>query len=424
MIPLALSLACAVQSPPSGQELLDDMSRRAVDFFYQQSNNQSGFTKDRAANFATSDTYTVASVASTGFALTAMAVGAERGWILPSVALSRARRTAFNLRYVAPREHGWFYHWIDWQTGVRQWNSEVSTIDSAILFAGLIVAKNYFKDPTLTAHVDSIMGSVDWQWMLTDGGSKPTSTTFTMGWSPENGFISGRWNDYSEQLMLIIQGLGADPSVPAAAWSAFARPVITYQNIELIGGGPLFLHQMSHGFVNFESKRDSLGFDYWVASKRATMANRQYCITNPNHFAAYGPLFWGLTAADGPDGYRAYGAPRWGDDEGTVAPTCVAASIAYLPAECQAALDSIRATYGSAYGRYGFSNSLNPTRSWIDPDVIGIDLGMMMCGIENKRDELVHRMTMVDPTIAKGLRRAGFVSQRIPSSKSDTLRTP
>lgn len=422
MIALAVALSMCVQTPPTGQVLLDDLSRKAFDFFWQESHPLTGFTKDRAANLTNNDSFTVSSVASTGFTFVALSVGAERGWVTKSSALSRARITASNLRSRAAKQNGWFYHFIDWQTGARVWNCEVSSIDTSILVAGLIVAKEYFRDTTLSRDVDAIINGIDWNWMLTNGGTQPTMLTFSHGWRPENGWISNRWDTYSEQLILLIQALGAWSNCPTGIWAAMNRPHINYQGIELLMGGPLFIHQMSNGFLNFNSKRCALGYDYWVATRRATLANRLYCINNPNNFTAYGPNFWGLTACDGPDGYGGFGAPGWGDDNGTVAPTCVAAAIDYLPDQAQAALNSMRATYPQGYGRYGFSNGINPHRNWFGPDVIGIDLGMMLCAIENKRDGFVHRMSEKSKIIQVGMRRAGFSAQRRTSQQTNILR--
>lgn len=392
----------------SGRPLLDDLSRRAVNFFVEQSHPTTGFTKDRAANLTNSDPFDVSSVASTGFAMVAYAVGAERGWIDQTTARSRARITARNLRTLAAKQNGWFYHFINWQTGQRVWNCEVSSIDTAILLAGLITADSYFQDATLTREVNAIFAGIDWQWMLTDGGTKPNSLTFSHGWKPETGWLNNRWDSYSEELTLLISAYGSWNAIPNGVWAALARPIHNYEGIELLTGGPLFVHQMTNGFFEFRNKRCPLGFDYWVATRRATLANHRYCIKNPKGFREYGELFWGLTASDGPDGYQAFGAPIWGDDNGTVAPTTVAASIEYHPRNVLATLANMRQKFPGAWGRYGFSNALNPQRNWIGPDVIGIDLGMMMCAIENERDDFVHRMTSRHRIVSQGFQRIGF----------------
>lgn len=406
----------------TGQALLDDMSLRATQFFYQQSHPSTGFTKDRAKNSSAGDSYTIASVASTGFALTALAIGADKGWINKTTALNRAKLTLNSLLTKTPREHGWFYHFINWQTGAREWQCEVSSIDTSILLAGATVAEKYFQDAALTTSYNQILNGIDWQWMLTNGGALPNSKTFCMGWRPENGWIINRWENYDELKMLVIQGIGKSGIMDESNWAAFARPIINFQNIQLITGGPLFMHQMSESFMSFENLRDKLGFDYWVASRNATRANRQYCILNPNTFTGYGPNFWGLTASDGPDGYRGYGAPGWGTDDGTVAPTCVASSIDFMPTECQATLDNFSTNYTYTYGKYGFCNAFNPTRSWTDPDVIGIDLGMAMCAIENRRNHFVHKLSAKSAMVKDGMWKAGLRRASISSRNSEILK--
>ena len=398
--------------PLQGQALLDDMSKRAVQFYWDQSHPTTGFTKDRAANFATSDSYTVGSVASIGFSFIGLSIGAERGWIPRQQALERARLTMNKIRTKALKANGWLYHWLHWQNGTRQWNSEVSSIDTSICLAGAIVANSYFKDASFTADFLAWLNSINWQWMLTDGGSKPSSISFCMGWSPESGWINARWSDYSEQRMLYIQALGDDIGVPLATWGSFPRTISTYSGMEYVGGGPIFLHQMAESFIDFRNKRDRYGHDYGTYSDMSIMANRKYCMNNPGHFAAYGPLYWGLNACDTPDGYRAVGAPGWGMGEGngTISPTGVAASIQTDPQMVMNTLNSIITNYPNSYGRYGFANGINAHRNWIDPDVIGIDLGMAMCAIENFRDRFVWRMSEASSVMRSGMSRAGFKS--------------
>lgn len=405
---LLAATAIARPAPPTGQALLDSLSQRACIFFMNQSHPSTGFTKDRAANLTSSDSYDVASIASTGFSLASLAISAKRGWTNKTTALNRARLTMRSLITIAPRERGWFYHWLRWDNGARMWQSEVSSIDTSILLGGAIIAERYFKDPQLTTDFNTMVGAIDWTWMLTNGGTRPNELTFSHGWRPENGWISNRWADYAEQKMLVIQSLGASPQIPSGVWTAFVRNPITYAGYTVYGGGPLFIHQMSEGFIDFSNKKDKLGINYWEMAQAMTRASRQYCINNPKGFKDYGPLYWGLTASDGPDGYDAFGAPGWGSDNGTIAPTCVAASIAYEPTIVKNTLDNFAVNYQGAWGRYGFSNAMNAQRNWIDPDVIGIDLGMMLLALENYRDGFPHKMSMSHPINNVGMARAGF----------------
>ncbi|GMV35559.1 MAG: hypothetical protein AMXMBFR61_00670 [Fimbriimonadales bacterium] len=388
--------------------LLDSLSRSAFRYFWEQSNPTTGFTKDRARNSEQGDLYDIASVAATGFALAAYPIGVERTWVSREAALERTLRTLKALRDVAPREHGWFYHWFHWQTGERIWQCEVSSIDSAILFAGMIVAERYFADENVTRLVGAILDDVDWMWMLTDGGDRPQSLTFSHGWTPEMGFLSVRWGSYCEHMILYILGLGSDDRVPAGVWEAWVRPVVTIEGYDMLAGGPLFMHQLSHVFVDFRDRRDRLGYDYWVSSRNATLANRQYCHTNPKGFHGYDEDVWGLSASDHPEGYTAHGLPPWGDDNGTIAPSSAVASVFLCPEESMAAARAIAERYPSILGRYGFSIAFNPTREWVSPDVVGIDLGMMLLGIESYRTGLPQRLFMSHPVGQLGMQRAGL----------------
>ena len=244
--------------------------------------------------------------------------------------------------------------------------------------------------------------------MLTDGGAKPSSLTYCMGWKPESGFLPYRWSNYNENMMLYIQGLGSDASVPTSTWTAFQRNQTVYKGVTLLFGGPLFIHQLSQGFLDFKYKRDTLGYDYWVASKLATLENRQYCIDNPKHFKGYSVACWGLSACDTPTGYSANGAPGNIVDDGTLAPSSAIASVPFTPIESLQSLSSFKAHFANAFGKYGFSNGENLTKNWVDNDVIGIDLGFLMLGIEDYRDGLPQKLSMANPVNATGMGRAGF----------------
>lgn len=423
MVLSALLLAVAAQ-PTTLPANLDDLSKRAFRYFWDQSNPTTGLTKDRATNAVGTDTHTVASAAATGYALAAYSIGAARGWMPKATLQARVLTTLNFLKNKASKQNGWFYHFVDWSTGARVWSSEVSSIDTSILLGGILMAQMEFPDPTVSSLCKSIEGAIDWKWMLTDGGTKPTSLTYCMGWKPESGFLPYRWNHYNENMMLYIQGLGLNSSIPAGTWSAFSRDTITYDNVTLLFGGPLFIHQLSQGYLDFTGKRDSLGYDYWVASRLATLMNRQYCIDNPNHFAGYSSQTWGLSACDTPTGYSADGAPGNIVDDGTIAPSSSIASLPFTPTESSAAAVNLKLKYPSALSRYGFSNGLNPTKNWVDTDVIGIDLGFLLLGIENYRDNLPHKLSMANAINAVGFVRAGFRTTNEGPLTSRPLRRP
>ena len=411
---MALLIAAAVlalhgtanPATPADWKILDDLSQRAVRFFCENSNPVTGLTKDRSANLKPYDAYDVASIASTGYALSAYTIAEKRGWLDHGEALARVKKTLHTLDTGVEKKNGWFYHFMDWGTGKRVWNCELSSVDSSILFAGMLVAEQGFHDPEVSRLTDKLMAAVDWKWMLTSGGKEPDSLAFCHGWNPEKGFLPYHWSDYSEQSMMYFQAYGAFPQMPRGSWASLRRRIVDYKGRLQISGGELFMHQMSHGYFDFSGKRDKLGFDYWVSSRNMSLTNRQYAIDNPKGRKGYSADIWGFSASDTPTGYG--GNNPWGNDDGTVVPTGAIASLPFTPDESLAAVRAFSAQFPAAYGRYGFSNGINPDKNWNDPDAIGIDLGMMLLMIENFRDGLVWKLSMSHPINAKGFAAAGF----------------
>ncbi len=413
MILTALAAIALGQAQLTGNALLDDVQHRAVEFFWNESNPETGFTKDRAGNFK-KDAYDVASCAATGFALAAYPIGVEHKWLDRKQALERTKITLDHLLTTHARHNGWFYHFINWKTGERAWNCELSTIDSMILLAGVWQARQYWHDPEVTRQADAITDRIDWKWFMRDVDGKPDHEFFNMGWKPESGFLKATWAGYCELLMIYIQAYGAS-DVRTDGWDKITKNLYTYnspsqsRDIQVIEGGPLFMHQMSNVFYDFSNKRDRDGWNYWKATQNATLENRAYCIDNPKGFKGYGAGFWGLTACDTPSGYSGPGAPpRNESDDGTVAPTCALASLEYTPKESMEMAESCYRDHRDAYGRYGFSNGINPSKAWVDPDVIGIDLGMMLLGVEDARTGLPHKLSNSYILVRRGFARAGL----------------
>ncbi len=396
VLTLIATLTLAVQPAPlKGQALLDDLSKRAVRFFWEQSEPTTGLTRDRGPNTkgGKENNPKISSVASTGYALAAYAIAAKRGWMPRATALKRARLTLDSILNKVEQNHGWYYHFIDWKTGKREWNCEVSSIDSSLLFAGMLMAEAGFKDPVYSRLAKRVMDRVDWKWMLTDGGQKPNELLFSMGWKPE-GFLNARWGSYCEHMFLYVLAYGNFAAMPAGSWAAWNKPVVEYKGLTMLAGGPLFMHQMAQGFYDFRNRRDREGYDYFVEGRNATLGNRQYCIDNPKQMAGYGPDIWGLSACDIPDGYGAQGAPGDISDNGTLAPASAVASVIYTPELSIRAAEAFVQKYPTSYGQYGFTTGISPQAKWVSPDVIGIDLGQMLLNIENARDGLPNAWMM------------------------------
>jgi hypothetical protein len=414
----ALVISASGQSL-KGDPMIADLQKRAFDFFWNESHPKTGLTKDRASNAKDKDDYNVASIASTGFAFVAYPIGVERKWVDRKKAYDRTLLTLHSINDLVEHKNGWLYHFINWETGKREWKSEASTIDTAILLAGVIAAERYWKDPEVTKLSERFWKRIDWQWAISDGGTRPEESLIVHGWKPEEGFLHGRWSTtYSEEKMLYVMGCGLS-DIRTDGWEKIGRNFHTYKGIEFITGGPLFIHQMSEGFFDFSEMRDRLGISLWLASKNAALANRQYCIDNPMKFQGYGPHFWGLSACDTPTGYKALGAPGWVEDDGTITPTSAVATMPYTPENATAFVHHMRKDHPKAWGRYGFPNGYNPSKSWIDPDVIGIDLGMMLLNVENARNGFVHKLTGSQPAIRRGYQRLGI--RKAPGSNSGPL---
>ncbi len=388
--------------------LLDEMERRAVMFFVDQSDPHTGLTRDRAPNHLHA-AHAPASTAATGFALSAWCIADDRGWLADGEAIRRVRTTLQFAAYLLPNEHGWFYHFVDPSTGRRAPYSEVSTIDTALFLQGAIFAREYFGDPEINALVDRIYRRIDWQWARNGGAS------LSMGWKPETGFLAARWNSYSELMGLYLLGMGAPAhGLPAAAWEAWLRPQVTIAGRTFIDCGPLFTHQYAHAWFDFRGVHDRHA-DYWRNSVNATLAQRTWSAAQQTRYSHWSANLWGLTASDGPHGYMAWGTPAYGDDysDGTVVPCAPGGSLPFAPRECLTALHQMRTTGGAAvWGRYGFADAFNPQTGWVSPDVIGIDLGITLVMAENLRSGLVWNTFMRAPEVQRGMQAAGFVSTR------------
>ena len=412
MIPtlILLSSAATPSTPLKGKALLSDVSHRAFDFFWNESSAPYFFTKDRAPNSAggKAKEKTPASIAAVGYALSSNAIGAHRGWVSHKAALDRTIKTVENVLAKAPAYKGWYYHFFDPANGERMWNCEVSTIDTSLLINGLMVAEGYFKSPKLTRLASELYGRMDWTFMLTDNGTKPQEKFFTMGWKPEEKFLNSRWNDYNELMHLYVAAYALWPGMPKESWDKWDRHPVEYKGVHLLRGGPLFLHQMAQGFYDFEGRRDRLGYDYWVAGRNGTLAQRLYCIENPLKMAGYGENIWGLSACDNPDGYGAQGAPVDVTDNGTLAPVSATASVLFTPRESIAATEAFVTRYPESYGRYGFATGINPGKKWQSQDVIGIDLGQGQLNIENYLDGGPHKWMMSQPRVMKAFRIIGL----------------
>jgi hypothetical protein len=430
---------------------LSELEERTFRYFWDTANPKNGLIPDRYP------TPSFASIAAVGFGLTAYPIGVERHYITRAEARDRVLATLrFFLR--APNEHGFFYHFLDMKTGVRANDSEVSTVDTALLLAGMLFCQSYFdtqnpREVQIRKLVDEIYRRVDWTW------AQPRPPVVALAWTPENGFSGIDWQGYNEAMLVYLLALGS-PTHPISpqAWtmwtSTYDKHWGTLYDQTYLSFGPLFGHQYTHVWVDFRGIRDAYmrkhGLDYFENSRRAAYTQRRYAIANPKHWQAYGKNIWGITASDGPGASEPYegrdtsflhyaargvGVGRIVDD-GTIAPTAAISSLPFAPEIALPATLEMYHRFGSAiYSSYGFLDAFNasfqhPTETmvaapsnaqgspaagpaqgypgWVDADYVGIDQGPIVAMIENYRSDLVWRVMRSDPYLRQGLERAGF----------------
>ena len=394
------------QSPLSPEDdlFLEELERDAVDYFWEETNPETGLVKDRC-NVRAADTSIVASIAATGFGLTALCIGEKRRFIYYYEARRRVLNTLKFLWEKLPHHRGFFYHFANVKTGERLWDSEASSVDTAILLCGILACRQHFNDEGIDSLARAIFNRVDWTWLSMDTRLLPH------GWMPENGFLPYRWDYYSELMMMYLLGLGSTSHpLPTDAWDAWKRTTFDYEGLRYIGSfAPLFVHQYSQAWFDFRGKRDRYA-DYFQNSVIATEVHRRFCIELGKQFPDYSDDLWGITASDSQHGYVAWGGPpEMGPIDGTVVPSAAGGSLPFLPEATMRVLRNIRARYGNgAYCKYGFVNAFNPLKGWYDTDVVGIDTGITLLMAENVRTGLVWDTFMKSPEARRGMERAGF----------------
>jgi len=390
----------------SDEEFLDLVQYHLVQYFLNESNKNNGLVKDRASN-KNDDEHTIASIASVGFAIPAYVIGAERGWIKEQEAYTRVLKTLTFFNDSMEHTNGFYFHFVNMETAKREMASEVSSIDTALLLGGVLFARQYYKGTEVEEIATKLYERVVWPWM------QNAEDTFSMGWKPTppgGKFLAPRWSDYNECMLLYLLAIGSGTySIDASAWDGINRPVDRYGEHVLIKSPPLFTHQYSHVFIDFRDKHDAYA-DYFKNSTAATLANREFCIDQKKNYKTYDEDIWGLTACDGPGGYKAYGAkPGHAHHDGTVAPTAAGGSIVFTP---ELSIRALRAMYDRyrdrLWGRYGFADAFNVDKNWFSREVIGIDQGTMLLMIENYRTGLIWRYVMQNPEIQKAMDAVGF----------------
>ena len=430
---------------------LDEVQRRTFRWFWDLID----------ANYQVPDrhpTRNFSSIAATGFGLTAYCIGVERGYVTRAQAAERVVKT-LRVLWALPQGaaqsgvagfHGFYYHFLDHEKSLRFKDVELSTIDTGLLMAGVLSVMSYFdKENDPIEHeihdlTEQLYRRVEWSWFLNE------KKNLSMGYHPERGkFLDAEWIGYNEAMVLLIMAIGSPTyPIPAESWAHWCKPYkwATFEGQEHVNFEPLFGHQYSQMYVDFRGIQDEYmqtkGIDYFENSRRATLANRAYCLKNPNKYANYSQNEWGLTACDGPNdateiingksykffGYSARGAASTQIvDDGTIAPTAAGGSMPFAPDVCMAALENMWTKYyGSLVQEYGFKDAYNPTftvgkgneNGWFDVDYLGIDQGPILIQIENHRSNFVWNLMKKNPYIVAGLKKAGFKGGWLSSIKN------
>ncbi|MFA6801185.1 MAG: glucoamylase family protein [Acholeplasmataceae bacterium] len=413
------------------KDILYNESELAFNFFWETSNsNESsagyGLARDRYPGNST-----IASVASVGFALASIPAGVENGWITREEGETRAQKTLETM-LTLDRVNGFYYHFLNLYTGERAWNSEVSIIDTGLMLSGAIVVAEYFGG-TVKELMNTIYDDINWNWYTSTG-----SNMFYMAYSPESGF-SGAWNHMAEQMVLYVLAAGSDTyptddslykTVKQNVRAAYVGTYTSSSTGEEVGpyyytyDGSLFQHQYSHAFIDFRDIVDYQGTDWFTNATMATKANYLYTVDNSNLYNTYSEISWGLSASDGPNEYRAYGAQlaKSNSQNGTIAPYAAAASVNYLEYESLMAVENYY-SMDELVGEYGlkdaynlgpvnplYNTTINSLTPWYDDDYIGIDKGITILMIENYRSELIWTYFMQNENVRQGLINLGFLN--------------
>jgi hypothetical protein len=392
-------------------QFLNELERRNFLYFWEQANPQTGLIKDRCS-IRTKDTSVVASIASTGFGLTAICIGEKRNFLSHAEARLRVITSLSFLWHKLPMHRGFYYHFANINTGERIWESEVSSVDTAILLCGILTCRQHFQDATITELAHAIFDRVDWTWLSEDTSLLP------QGWTPEFGFLPSKWDVYSELMMMYLLGLGSTSHpLRSEVWFAWKRTVFEYDGSRYIGSfAPLFVHQYSQAWFDFRNKKDRYA-DYFENSVIATDVHRRFCLQLNEQFSDYSNALWGITASDSENGYVIWGGPpAMGPIDGTIVPAATGGSLPFLPDATMRVLRTIHDHYPGAWSRYGFVDAFNPLKNWFDADVIGIDTGITMLMAENARTGFVWNTFMKNPEVKRGMEIAGFKTYEKASS--------
>ncbi|GAB6282733.1 MAG: glucoamylase family protein [Ignavibacterium sp.] len=415
---------------------LDTLQYYSFKYFIEESNYENGLVKDRSTKTSPS------SITAVGFGIVSWAIGAEHNWITRKEA---AQRTLNTLRFfynsdqspnaISTGYKGFYYHFLEMDSGKRWRDCELSNIDTGLLFGGIIFARQYYVqnnsvEKEIRKLAELILNRADWNFFVLPDTGKYGSL-LSMGWRPEESSNSRGWDGYNEALIIHIIAAGTNLNNPQKVYKKWLSSYLwdePYKDFAHVIFPPLFGHQYSHIFIDFRNYFDEYmkekGIDYFENSRRATYTQQKYAIENPLGWKGYDSLTWGITACDGPGSKYNYDDKKFYDyagrgssgpkhilfDDGTIAPTAAGGSIPFAPEITIPTLMNMYKKYGSQglWNKYGLLDAFNPTLNWYNDDYLGIDQGPIVLMIENFRNGFVWKYVMKDPIIQKGLKALGF----------------
>lgn len=436
--------SCAAATIPPDQ-FLNGLEKAHFRYFIEYSDSNTGLTLDSSRDD------TACSIAAVGFSLSAYIIASERSYISNNDASAYVLKTLRTLWSLPQGEaatgvsgyHGFFYHFLDKKTWTRTWESELSTMDTALLMAGVLSCHTYFdgtsaEDQEIRDLAKKLFDRVEWDWMYRRSGF------ISMGWDPEpgKGYLNGDWSMFCEGPILIMMAAGSSTHpIPAEAWANYCQnfKMSSASGKERISFPPTYGYQYPQCWIDFRGLKDAetkkLGFDYFENARRILLAQHAYALANPMGWRDYGTDCWGLTACDGPGsekkkykgkevefrGYSARGCPDDFDD-GTIAPTAIAASVPYAPDLIIPTLKAWREKRPEIWGDCGFHDAFNPSydeskpSGWVDPAYLGIDQGPIVIMIENHRSAFLWDLMKRNDVILRGLKRSGFTGAWLDSA--------
>lgn len=363
----------------------------------------------------------MASIAATGFALSAWVIASERGFLPRQRALEITRGTLHTLLHHVSHHRGFFAHYLDMNTAQRWGKCEYSTIDTALCLNGAITAAAYFQDDDVRQMAEALLKRVDWQFVVFEQDGQ---TRFHMAYNPDRGgdYVSGepgfisQWSMAAEQKMMYLQAAGQlEPALARRLYAGFRRDKGRFDGHEIIinPGGTLFAYQFSEAWLDTAQYLDPDGVDWFDNTRLATLANRQFCIEHSDQFKTYHANSWGSSAGDSPWGYDVSGAPPSlvkPKPNGTVSIYGAVSSLPFLPELVTEMIDYLYREHPQTWGKYGFFDSYNLAvePAWYSSSLYGIDKGCSMIMVENYLSGLIWNTYTNSPYIQNALAVLGF----------------